>query len=141
MRCLLLCIAWMPVMGCLSGSGNSDRESQILFQQYMVHGRILYQAKCSNCHMENGAGLKKLIPPLAQSDYLKDLQKTICGIKHGIRGEIRVNQVLYNQPMPANEEFTDLEIAEVVTYIANSWDNQKGLIRINQVTRALKECP
>jgi len=51
-----------------------------------------------------------------------------------------VNGISYNQPMPASG-LTDLEIAEIITYINNSWGNMGGLSHVNEVSKALTRCP
>jgi hypothetical protein len=35
---------------------------------------------------------------------------------------------------------TELEIAEIATYIYNSWEHQRGIIDIQAVNEALKKC-
>lgn len=118
----------------------SDAKMQ-KFAKYMIQGKQLYTTHCSNCHQEKGEGLGKLFPPLANSDYmLKDIPRSICGIKYGIKGEIEVNGKMYNQAMPALERLTNLEIAEISTYIYNSWSNEKGLIDIEAVEESLSNC-
>jgi len=77
---------------------------------------------------------------LIQTEYLQDFVKTACSIKNGLRGEIMVNGISYNQPMPASG-LTDLEIAEIITYINNSWGNKSGLSHVNEVSKALTRCP
>ena len=102
--------------------------------QYYSNGRKLYKTICANCHMENGQGLGRLIPPLANSVYLlknrSDLPRTI---KYGINGPMIVNNIEFNQPMPANPDLTDLEIAEILTYIGNTWGNEMGGFTLEDV--------
>lgn len=106
--------------------------------QYYSNGRKLYKTICSNCHMENGAGLGRLIPPLAKSDYLISNRTDLARVlKYGINGPMTVNGVNYNQPMPANLNFTDLEIAEILTYIGNTWGNEMGGFSIEEVVKDL----
>jgi len=108
-------------------------------KQYAIQGQQLYLQYCSNCHQEDGSGLARLIPPLKGADYmLTDIGRTIRLIKHGITGEILVNGITYNQPMPGNQHLTSIEIAQISTYIYNVWGNQKGLIGTEQVKDALK---
>ncbi len=135
----ILCFSFIFLAySCTTRTTGADPE--ILYQQYMVHGLRLYQEKCANCHQKNGTGLKRLIPPLIQTEYLQDLVKTACSIKNGLKGEIMVNGISYNQPMPA-AGLTDLEIAEIITYINNSWGNMGGLSHVNEVGKALTRCP
>ncbi|MDN3689425.1 c-type cytochrome [Cyclobacterium jeungdonense] len=108
-------------------------------KQYAIQGQQLYLNYCSNCHQEDGSGLKRLIPPLRESDYLlADVARTIRIIHQGIQGEMMVNGVMYNQPMPGNPQLTPLEIAQISTYIYNIWGHQKGIISSEKVNEALK---
>ncbi|AFL82678.1 cytochrome c, mono- and diheme variants family [Belliella baltica DSM 15883] len=119
--------------------GLSDiKDTKIL--QYAIEGKILYENYCGNCHQNDGTGLGKLIPPLKGSDYMKvDIGRTVSIIKNGLKGEIIVNGEIYNQPMPANSQLTDMEIAKITTYIYNIWGNEEGIIDANQVGRYLKK--
>jgi len=121
---------------------SQKREERILLNQYRVHGQLLYIQHCSNCHQVDGTGLKKLIPPLAGSDYLSNEEsQVICGIKYGMEGPIRVNGVTYNFGMPPNQSLTNLEIAEILTYVTTEWGNSASdIVKVNQVVKALKEC-
>lgn len=118
----------------------SDAKMQ-KFAKYMIQGKQLYVTHCSNCHQEQGDGLGKLFPPLAKSDYmLTDIPRSICAIKKGLKGEITVNGKTYNQAMPASDQLSNLEIAEISTYIYNSWGNEKGIINLDKVEESLSDC-
>lgn len=122
-------------------SATTDRRTEIRLQQYMVQGKSLYQLHCANCHQQDGQGLAQLYPPLAKADYLMDdLERAACIIKNGMTGEITVNGIKFNQAMPANQNLTPIEIAEIVTYISNSWGNDAGLTSTRKVSGWLKVC-
>lgn len=122
-----------------SGPQLSARD-QVRLKQYRVQGAKVYATYCSNCHQQDGKGLASLYPPLANSDYLlENLPRAACIIKNGQNKEIVVNGVAYYQMMPANP-ITNLEIAEVLTYIGNTWGNEAGLIGVKDVDKWLKEC-
>jgi cytochrome c551 len=111
------------------------------YQQYYAQGQVLYEKNCSNCHQKNGKGLGLLYPPLAASDYFeKNFSASLCLMKHGTKGEIVVNGKEFNKPMPGVPSLTELEIAEIATYINNSWGREQGIVEINQVTIALNKC-
>ena len=61
-------------------------------------------------------------------------------MKYGTEGEITVNGKSFNKPMPGVQSLTELEIAEVATYITNTWGIEKGIVEITQVKTALKDC-
>lgn len=111
------------------------------FNQYMVEGERLYLTHCSNCHQRDGNGLRRVYPPLAGSDYLeKNFRSVICGMKYGIQGEIVVGGVMYNQAMPGVPSLTELELAEIATYLYNSWGAQHGLIETRRIGPLLDSC-
>ena len=126
------------------GSGETaqmSREDKIKYKQYLVEGKRLYLQHCSNCHQEDGAGLARLYPPLKGSNYLENNEKkVICSIKNGQTGEITVNGIVFNQPMPPNPRLTNLEIAEISTYIYSNWGGKKKLFTHVEIGEILGNC-
>lgn len=111
------------------------------FRQYLVEGEQLYRTHCSNCHQVDGRGLRRVYPPLAESDYMgTHFKQVICGMKYGLQGEIHVNGVMYNQAMPGVIALTELELAEIATYIYNSWGRQHGIIEGRDIRTVLDSC-
>ncbi len=124
-----------------AGDDENSQRNQMRLKQYMIQGKRLYLANCSNCHQKDGTGLGKLIPPLKDADFMMaDINRAICAVKFGLSGPIVVNGVDYNQPMPGNREFTALEIAEVITYVYNTWGNKNEIIDVNKVKKVLNNC-
>lgn len=88
-------------------------------------GKQIFGTTCFACHQSEGQGIPSTFPPLAKSDYLNsDSKRAIKTILHGLSGEITVNGKKYNNVMPS-QNLTDDEIANVMTYIYNSWGNNK----------------
>ncbi|MEN0006838.1 MAG: cytochrome c [Bacteroidota bacterium] len=104
-------------------------------------GKILYENFCASCHMDDGGGLTGNIPPLANADYVKQEQAQIaCIIRYGQMGEVVVNGVTYNNPMPAVPQLSDFEITNVLNYINTSWGNDYGVVKLSEVRAALQAC-
>lgn len=111
------------------------------FKQYFVEGEQLYLKKCSNCHQADGRGLRKVYPPVAGSDFLKDnFGRVVCGMKFGMDGEMMVNGVPFQQLMPGDITLTELEIAEIATYVYNAWGEGRGLVDAKDVGPMLDSC-
>ena len=152
MRNFFIILSTIAVLftGCGGNSSDSsensiydgmDSREKTRMQQYFRLGKNLYMTHCSNCHQPDGSGLGALYPPLAKSDYLmKDPVKTVCIIKNGLEGEITVNGTVYNQPMPAHDNLTNIEIAEIITFISNSWGNKSGLHEVKTIEKAAEDC-
>lgn len=136
----LALVACMPFLAC-EGNKKVDNQKQLRLSQYMVEGKRLYLQHCANCHQTEGQGLARLYPPLAHSDFLADTSRVICSIKNGLSGEIVVNGVFFNMEMPSNPKLTDLEIAELSTFIYNQWhDGEKRIITTDKVSVILEGC-
>jgi cytochrome c551 len=111
------------------------------FQQYYVEGEQLYLKNCSNCHQKDGTGLGRIYPPLATSDFLENhFDEVACLMKKGRRGAMTVNGEVYVQAMPGVPSLTELEIAEITTYIYNSWGRKRGLVDVKQANQSLQHC-
>ncbi|MFT6099813.1 MAG: nitrite reductase (NO-forming) [Arenicella sp.] len=85
------------------------------------------------CHQSNGEGIKGAFPRLAGSDYLLgDPKKSISALINGLSGKIVVNGETYNGVMPA-VNLNDEQVANVLTYVLNTWNNNGGEITPNDV--------
>jgi len=106
-----------------------------------AHGKRLYEAYCGSCHMEDGQGLKSLVPPLAKSDYLTQNQdKLVCIINKGLNGSIVVNGKEYNQPMAGIPKLDPTQLTNIINYINHAWGNDAGYTKIQDVEAALENC-
>jgi nitrite reductase (NO-forming) len=86
-------------------------------------GETIYKRNCAACHQADGSGVKGAFPPLAKSDFLANPEAAVSAVANGLSGEIVVNGETYNGVMP-KLGLSDEEIANVVTFVANSWGNQ-----------------
>lgn len=118
---------------------SCQSDEKVKLEQYYIGGKEIYEKNCANCHQKDGKGLQNLYPPIAGSDFLKNKEKVIWLIKNGISGEILVNGKKYNQPMPANNQLQNLDIAEVVTYIYNEWKVENKVTTTEQVEKVLNK--
>jgi mono/diheme cytochrome c family protein len=109
-------------------------------QPYQI-GKRLYQVHCANCHMDNGAGLGALIPPLAGSDYLQTQREQLpCLIRHGLQDTIVVNGKIYAEQMPGNKVLSEVQITNVLNYVLQNWGNQEPPFSLEEVNNALNQC-
>ena len=120
-------------------NGCQTRDAR--FSQYYVQGEQLYVRYCSNCHQKDGSGLGLLYPPVNQSDFVDQrFSEVVCSMRNGLRGSMLVNGKEYNQPMPGIPYLTDLEVAEITTYLYNTWGRNRGLVPLEEVQQVLADC-
>ncbi len=115
-------------------------EEQLEFKRYYSLGSLIYQTNCKNCHGTKGEGLRGLIPPLTDSIYLQSNKALLaCNIKYGLNGKVNVSNKLFEGQMPPNN-LANVSIAEVLTYVTNSFGNKQGTFTIQQVNDNLAKC-
>ncbi|HEX8425449.1 cytochrome c [Hymenobacter sp.] len=122
----LLCL--VGTTGCFSNKQNE--------------GAQLYQTHCASCHGEQGQGLRRLIPPVAASDYVATHRSDLpCLIRNGMKGPVVVNGIEYNQVMPGHkQDLTDAEITNLLNFVQQNWGNKNELYTIREVTELLGPC-
>ena len=77
-----------------------------------------------------------VFPPLAGSDYLaKGNDALINVVLNGLSGPVTVNGQDYNSVMPPMSQLTDDEVANILTYVKNSWGNGGGQVTKDEVAK------
>jgi nitrite reductase (NO-forming) len=91
-------------------------------------GGRLYKTYCMGCHQAEGQGIQGTFPPLAKSDYLADKSRAIAAVLSGLTGPIEVNGQRYNGVMPPMGHLKDDEIADILSYVCQSWGNEADAV-------------
>ena len=117
-----------------------ESDDTIEFKRYYTSGAEVYHDHCQNCHNNNGDGLVELIPPLNDSAFLKNNKSQLsCIIQNGLKAPIKISGRVFNGAMPP-VSLTPIEIAQVITYVGNSFGNKQGMITADDVEAALEKC-
>lgn len=94
-----------------------QKEIEIAGQQ---KGALLYSQYCQSCHKENGEGVPGSFPALKGSELVMGVpQPLIKTVLKGTSSELA---------MPAFGFLSDEDIADLLTYIRSSWDNNATAI-------------
>ncbi len=120
---------YLPEGGVIQSMPGSKKPKEevkaVSLEESIKFGKDIYGRTCIACHQANGQGIEGAFPPLANSDYLNaDVNRAIDIVLHGLTGEITVNGKKYNSVMTA-QALSDEEVANVLNYVYNSWDNSK----------------
>lgn len=127
--CRLLISSFLFALVIQSCSSDSLKK-----QQFISQGKLVYQKQCIHCHQGDGNGYEKLYPPINQADFFtKDPLQSICHIVNGLEGEILVNGETYNMPMPKFNHLTNDELAKLLTYLDNAWQNKGKLYSAKEI--------
>ena len=109
--------------------------------QNMQKGKKIYEAKCLACHQADGGGVPNMNAPLdAASNVVgKDIARLVRIIRYGYNERIALDGLYYSNAMTASPDLKDNEIADLLTYIRNSWSNKASAVTIAQVQAAKKK--
>lgn len=100
----------------------------------MKAGKVVYEQYCMTCHQANGKGVSSLNPPLAGTDYVTgDKDRLIKIVLSGSNVGLEVNGMVYSNAMPPHAFLGDEEIANVLSYIRNSFGNQADTVSADEV--------
>jgi nitrite reductase (NO-forming) len=105
-------------------------------------GAQLFQGTCSPCHQPTGQGVPNAFPPLAGSDFLMaDKSRAIGIVLNGKTGPVTVNGKDFNSVMPPLSQLPDDDIANILTFVRNSWGNSGDAVSDDEVTAMRKATP
>ena len=100
----------------------------------MKRGAAVYARTCIACHQPTGMGLPPVFPPIANAPIaVGNPELPIKFILQGLMGPITVNGMTYNSMMPPVVGVTDGDIADVLTYVRQSFGNQGNPVSADQV--------
>jgi len=95
----------------------------------LAAGKTRYEQVCGLCHGMDGLGKPGQAPPLAGSEWVdtKGFQRLAHIPLEGVSGQLAVKGQTWNLSMPAmGAAMSDADLANVLTYIRNSWGNKDG---------------
>jgi mono/diheme cytochrome c family protein len=107
----------------------------------MRRGAEIYSDACASCHLENGVGQPRYFPPLGPNAMLQ--QTDPMGLEHLILAGGRIG-ISPSHPSPLTMpsfawKLNDQEIADVSTFVRNSWGNQASEVSVSDVRAARKK--
>jgi mono/diheme cytochrome c family protein len=99
-------------------------------------GKKLYSTYCQACHQPDGNGDDNHFPPLSGSEWVQgDKQRLIKIILEGLDDAIQVKGKSYDGVMPKNNFLTDDQVAEILTYVRQSFGKNADDITAQDVKK------
>lgn len=100
-------------------------------------GKKVYTLYCLSCHQLDGSGVQNMNPPLIKTTYvLGDKNKIIKIVLNGFSDNVEIDGNTYSNTMPSLAVLKDQEIADVLTYVRNSFGNKASAVKAADVKKA-----
>jgi mono/diheme cytochrome c family protein len=129
---LLNVIVATAAAACLSFKAGTNEQPTLAAS--MKRGEIVFKSYCLACHQANAAGVPNLYPPLIKTKYVLGEKKALVTIVlNGLTGEIEVNGATFNGMMPPHNFLNDQQVADVLTYVRNSFGNKAVQVKPAEV--------
>ena len=105
--------------------------------QNLGNGKKIYETRCLVCHQADGGGVPNMNAPLdgASNVVGNDIARMVKIIKKGYNERVALDGSYYSNAMTPNPDLTDAAIADVLSYIRNSWSNKASMVTISQVKK------
>ena len=110
--------AWVAKKKDTAQDAAADNVKTFEVAELAVRGEKIYQANCAACHQANGMGLPGAFPALNGSAIAKGPIDAHVNIV--LNGKAGTSMAAYGS------QLSDADIAAVVTYERNAWDNKMG---------------
>ena len=99
----------------------------------VARGKQVYLQQCLACHQADASGVPNMNPPLIKTkQVLGDKTALIKIVLNGLQG-VEIDGDSFNGVMAPHPDLTDQEIADVLTYIRNSFGNKATAVTAVQV--------
>jgi len=116
---------------------SAESPVQAANKNAILRGKKIYSANCLSCHQHDGSGVPEMNPPLRKSPFVTgSATKLIKILLNGRNDGVEINGDTYSNPMPVfGTVLKDQQIADVLTYVRNSFGNKASAIYAAQVKK------
>ena len=142
MSLLIITIGGAGLSAQTKGKKIPVAKAQLVTGAVMANGKKIYGQYCLACHMADGGGVPNMNPPLSKTSYVMgDKTRLIKVILNGLATGEEIDGETYTNVMPPHNFLKDQEIADVLTFVRNSFGNKAAAIKVAEVkaTRAAKQ--
>jgi glucose/arabinose dehydrogenase/mono/diheme cytochrome c family protein len=116
----------------VANAPTSEAEEEV--DEALLPGMKVYQTYCAACHMSSGKGAPSMNPALIGTDWvLGDKERLVKIVLNGLSEPLEINGEIYQNVMASHAFLTDQQIADVLSYIRNTWGNQASFVTVDEV--------
>jgi len=142
MRIFLIAVILMPALVkaqtqkpvTKTTTTNHAASSGSTLKSSITRGQTVYAKYCLTCHQVDGSGVPNLNPPLIKTKWtLGSKTVLIHQVLKGSSGKVEIDGDTFSNTMPPLKALTDQQIADVLTYVRNSFGNKASAVIVGEV--------
>jgi mono/diheme cytochrome c family protein len=117
-----------------------DEITDNLFREKAIPGEQVYYTYCVFCHQHNGKGDRNRFPLLDSFELVNgDKKRLFDVVLNALNKPITVKGKPYNSVMPQHSFLRDEDIAQVLTYIRQHFNNSNDSVTTGEVRKMRTE--
>ena len=132
---IVLIMVLMSFQPILKSKAKKTTVPIVTAKASIERGKTVYLQRCLACHQADGGGVPHLNAPLDKATAVvgKDKAKIIRIVLQGLTDRAEIDGETYDNNMAPNSDLKDQQIADVLTYIRNSWSNKASAVTAAEV--------
>lgn len=133
---LSLTLMFATMLLAAQGTMKAPQRLSIASQKSIERGKVVYQKTCIACHQKDGGGVMGLNPPLIKTaQVLGNKQSLVTILTKGLNKPVEIEGDVYTNTMPPQANLTDQQIADVLSYVRNSFGNKASVVSEAEVKK------
>src|SRR4051812_37108285 len=124
----LLLLIVIFVSACKKKATSSEAAIDPVISESIARGQVVYKQYCVACHMVDGLGAPPMNPSLSGTSFVKGDKNVLIPIVLKGMSNQAIDGQKYHNVMPPLDFLTDEQVADVLTYVRNSFGNKESLI-------------
>lgn len=145
-RIIVFCFSMMPLVLIAQTKSKVVTKTPVAKTKTVVkgptssdRGKNIYQLYCLACHQADGSGVGTLNPPLIKHWVEGDKSRLIQLLIKGSVGKVTLDGDTFSNTMPGQPNFTDQQIADVLTYMRNNFGFKASFVSVSEVKKVRAE--
>ena len=103
--------------------------SKNTLQTSVLRGKVVYGTYCLACHQEDGSGVPNMNPPIINTSWVLGSKTVLIQqVLKGSANKVEIDGEKFHNSMPAQAQLTDQQIADVLTFVRNSFGNKASIV-------------
>ena len=132
---LMVAAVFLSVMTATGQKKQPSKVQQTSIKTSIAAGKLVYTQYCLSCHMADGGGVQNMNPPLIKTSFISGEKSKLISVVLEGKSQQEIDGETYNNVMASFNYLTDKEIADVLTYVRNSFGNKKTAVTVAEVKK------
>ena len=125
--CVLCAQTKKTVTKSTAATKNTSKTNTL--KSSIASGKIVYGTYCLPCHQADGSGVPNMNPPLIKTTWVLGSKPVLIQqVLKGSANKVEIDGEKFHNTMPPQPHLTDQQIADVLTYVRNSFGNKASIV-------------